>query len=89
MSRRDRITKEKERLMKEVLGKKRGTSHDSVDAKEYLERKDKALQEANSVLDELNALLAKQQKDLSEMSAMSKEVTGGISDETMNQLQKK
>ena len=88
MSRRDRITKEKERLMKEVLGKKRGTSHDSVDAKEYLERKDKALQEANSVLDELNALLAKQQKDLSEMSAMSKEVTGGISDETMNQLQK-
>ncbi|HCY06069.1 MAG TPA: stage V sporulation protein K [Erysipelotrichaceae bacterium] len=88
MSRRDRITKEKERLMKEVLGKKRGTSHDSVDAKEYLERKDKALQEANSVLDWLNALLAKQQKDLSEMSAMSKEVTGGISDETMNQLQK-
>lgn len=88
MSRRDRITKEKKRLMKEVLGKKRGTSHDSVDAKEYLERKDKALQEANSVLDELNALLAKQQKDLSEMSAMSKEVTGGISDETMNQLQK-
>lgn len=87
MSKRDRITKEKERLMKEILGKDRGKAYDSVDAKDYLERKDKALKEANTVMDELNSLLAQQQKDLSEMASMSKEVTGGISDETMKQLQ--
>ena len=43
MSKNDKITKEKERLMKEVLGKNRGATYDSVDAKTYLERKDNAL----------------------------------------------
>ena len=64
----DKLNKQKEELMKEVLGKKRITYFENVDAVSYLNNK-KTINEANSVLEELNSILSKQQKDLELMSA--------------------
>lgn len=64
----DKLNKQKEELMKEVLGKKRTTYFENVDAVSYLNNK-KTINEANSVLEELNSILSKQQKDLELMSA--------------------
>ena len=89
MSKNDKITKEKERLMKEVLGKNRGATYDSVDAKTYLERKDNALKQANNIMDELNSLLLQQQKELGKMNEkITQENKGSFSDEAMEKLQK-
>ncbi len=86
--------KDKEKLMKEVLGKKR-TSFNVLDAKEYLEdlklggekkETSKKINEANSVLEELNSILLQQQKDL---ESMVNETLGSktLSEKDMNKLQ--
>lgn len=77
----DKLNKQKEELMKEVLGKKRTTYFENVDAVSYLNNK-KTINEANSVLEELNSILSKQQKDLELMSAKNS------SEIDMNKLQK-
>lgn len=77
----DKLNKQKEELMKEVLGKKRTTYFENVDAVSYLNNK-KTINEANSVLEELNSILSKQQKDLELMSAENS------SEIDMNKLQK-
>ena len=64
----DKLNKQKEELMREVLGKKRTTYFENIDAASYLNNK-KTVNEANSVLEELNSILSKQQKDLELMSA--------------------
>ncbi|MCI6271380.1 MAG: AAA family ATPase [Erysipelotrichaceae bacterium] len=77
----DKLNKQKEELMKEVLRKKRTTYFENVDAVSYLNNK-KTINEANSVLEELNSILSKQQKDLELMSAENS------SEIDMNKLQK-
>lgn len=73
---RDDITKEKERLMNEVLGKKRG-SYNDVEAKDYLNGnpfssiKETALKEADATLKKLNELLGKQTEQIKKMTNTS------------------
>ena len=78
----DKIS-EKDRLMEEVLNKKRNWTFDAVDAKGYLEGKTRTLKNADDALSDLNKILLQQQQELEKMAAQL-----GTTDDQMEKLQK-
>jgi SpoVK/Ycf46/Vps4 family AAA+-type ATPase len=97
----DRKKEEKERLMKEVLGKKRAyededneTGDDiklsmNDDAPKETDSGSATIKKASDAMEALNAILKKQQKDLADLTKKSEEINPiGVSDQELSEMEK-
>ena len=92
----DRKNEEKERLMQEVLGKKRAYEKDdtdpielTTDAPSQPDTSSTTIKKASDAMSALKDILTKQQKDLEDMTKQSEQINPvGVSDQELSEMEK-